>query len=172
MIAKSLDVVVLLKLLSGGARKTFAQLSSELGMSASEIHASVRRSAAAGLIDPRSRRPLRRPLEDYLLYGVRHAFPVERGPITRGIPTSYAAPPLAQHFQTQDDLPPVWPDSQGSSKGYAVEPLFKPIGKAVRQDPELYKLLALVDAIRDGRARERKLAEEKLKSLIANAYSD
>lgn len=172
VIAKSLDVVVLLKLLSAGARRTFAQLSGELGMSASEVHASVSRSTAAGLIDPRSRMPLRRPLEEYLLYGVRYAFPAKRGPITRGIPTSYAAPPLAQHFRTQDDLPPVWADSQGLNKGYAVEPLFKPIGKAVRQDAELYKLLALVDAIRDGRARERKLAEEELKYLIANAYSD
>jgi predicted transcriptional regulator len=43
MIAKSLDVVVWLKLLSSGAGKTFAQLSDELGMSASEIHSSVRR---------------------------------------------------------------------------------------------------------------------------------
>jgi hypothetical protein len=53
-----------------------------------------------------------------------------------------------------------------------LEPLFNPIAKAVGQDRKLYELLALVDAIRDGRARERKLAEDKLKALIANAYSD
>jgi DNA-binding Lrp family transcriptional regulator len=172
MIAKSLDVVVWLKLLSSAAPKTFAQLSHELGMSASEIHASVNRGAAAGLIDPRSRVPLRKPLEEYLLYGVRYAFPAKRGPVTRGIPTSYAAPALADHFQTQDhDLPPVWPDPHGSTRGYALEPLFKPIRKAVDQDPKLYELLALIDAIRDGRARERALAEDKLKALIAHAYS-
>ena len=171
MIAKSLDVVVWLKLLSSGSRKTFAQLSSELGMSASEIHSSVRRGAVAGLIDPKSRMPLRKPLEEYLLFGVRYAFPAKRGPVTRGIPTSYAAPALAEYFRAQDDLPPVWPDPHGSTKGYALEPLFKPITKAVRQDPQLYQLLALIDAIRDGRARERKLAEDKLRSLLANAYS-
>jgi len=110
MIAKSLDVVVWLKLLSSGSRKTFAQLSSELGMSASEIHSSVRRGAVAGLIDPKSRMPLRKPLEEYLLFGVRYAFPAKRGPVTRGIPTSYAAPALAEYFPAQDDLPPVWPD--------------------------------------------------------------
>lgn len=170
MIAKSLDVVVWLKLLSSGAGKTFAQLSSELGMSASEIHSSVRRGAVAGLLDPKSRMPLRKPLEEYLLFGVRYAFPAKRGPITRGIPTSYAAPVLSQYFPAQDDLPPVWPDPHGSTKGYALEPLFKPITKAVGQDPQLYQLLALVDAIRDGRARERKLAEDKLRSLLANAY--
>ena len=171
VIAKSLDVVVWLKLLSSGSGKTFAQLSNELGMSASEIHSSVRRGAVAGLIDPKSRMPLRKPLEEYLLFGVRYAFPAKRGPITRGIPTSYAAPTLAEHFRTQDDLPPVWPDPRGSTKGYALEPLFKPITKAVEQDPRLYELLALIDAIRDGRARERKLAENKLRALLANAYS-
>jgi hypothetical protein len=171
VIAKSLDVVVWLKLLSSGSGKTFAQLSSELGMSASEIHSSVRRGAVAGLIDPKSRMPLRKPLEEYLLFGVRYAFPAKRGPVTRGIPTSYAAPALAEYFPAQDDLPPVWPDPHGSTKGYALEPLFKPITKAVGQDPKLYELLALIDAIRDGRARERKLAEDKLRALLANAYS-
>ncbi len=172
VIAKSLDVVVWLKLLSSGRGKTFAQLSSELGMSASEIHSSVRRGAAAGLIDEKSRVPLRRPLEEYLLFGVRYAFPAKRGSITRGIPTSYAAPALSPYFSRSDDLPPVWPDSHGSTRGYALEPLFKPIRKAVEQDPKLYELLALVDAIRDGRARERKLAEDKLKALIAHAHAD
>jgi hypothetical protein len=171
VIAKSLDVVVWLKLLSSGRGKTFAQLSAELGMSASEIHSSVRRGAAAGLIDAESRLPLRKPLEEYLLFGVRYAFPAKRGPITRGIPTSYAAPALASYFSSHDDMPPVWPDPHGSTKGYALEPLFKPIRKAVEQDPKLYELLALIDAIRDGRARERNLAEDKLKTLIAHAYS-
>jgi hypothetical protein len=172
VIAKSLDVVVWLKLLSSGSRKTFARLSKELGMSASEIHSSVGRGVAAGLIDPNSRMPLRKPLEEYLLHGVRYAFPAKRGPVTRGIPTSYGAPPLAQYFNAPDELPPVWPDSKGSTKGYALEPLFNPIAKAVGQDPKLYELLALIDAIRDGRARERKLAEDKLKALIAHAYSN
>src|SRR5215472_14298854 len=103
VIAKSLDVVVWLKLLSSGSGKTFARLSEELGMSASEIHSSVRRGAAAGLIDPKSRRPLRKPLEEYLLHGVRYAFPAKRGPVTRGIPTSYGASPLAQFFHARDE---------------------------------------------------------------------
>jgi hypothetical protein len=172
MTAKSLDVVVWLKLISSGVRKTFAQLSDELGMSASEIHASVGRGIAAGLINPKSRKPLRQPLEEYLVHGIRYAFPAKRGSVARGIPTSYAAPPLTKYFGTQDELPPVWPDSEGEKKGYALEPLYQPIGRAVRRDAKLYELLALIDAIRDGRARERKLAENELKLRIAHAYSD
>ncbi|HZR20050.1 MAG TPA: hypothetical protein VFE51_22390 [Verrucomicrobiae bacterium] len=77
MVAKSLDVVVLLKLLVDRRKRPYAEVSKELGISASEIHASVRRSIDAGLIDPESRIPLRRPLEDYLLHGVRYAFPAK-----------------------------------------------------------------------------------------------
>lgn len=115
--------------------------------------------------------PLRKPLQEYLLFGVRYAFPAKRGPVARGIPTSYAAPGLAHSFPAQDDLPPVWPDPHGSARGYSLEPLFKPIKKAIEQDPKLYELLALIDAIRDGRAHERTLAAAKLKTLIAHAYS-
>ena len=42
MIAKSLDIVVLLKLLLNRRKCPYAQLSQELAISASEIHASVR----------------------------------------------------------------------------------------------------------------------------------
>ena len=75
----------MLKLLVDGSGKTYAQLSQELGMSASEIHAAVRRSAEAGLIEPVTRAPLRKPLEEYLLHGVRYAFPAKRGSLARGI---------------------------------------------------------------------------------------
>jgi hypothetical protein len=38
--------------------------------------------------------------------------------------------------------------------------LYKQAPKAALRDPVLYELLALADALRDGRARERKLAEK------------
>jgi hypothetical protein len=167
MIAKSLDVVVLLQLLLERGRKTYAQLSKELGISASEIHAAVRRCVDAGLIEPSSRMPLRKPLEEYLLHGVRYAFPAKRGPLARGIPTAHAAPPLVAQISS-DDLPPVWPDPEGEVKGYALEPLYSSVPKAAKANRRLYELLALVDAIRDGRARERKLAEEELKKRLCH----
>ena len=158
----------MLKLLVDGSGKTYAQLSQELGMSASEIHAAVRRSAEAGLIEPVTRVPLRKPLEDYLLHGVRYAFPAKRGSLARGIPTAYAAPPLSAQISL-DELPPVWPDSEGQTKGYAIEPLYRSVPKAVKSNPKLYELLALVDALRVGRARERKLAEEELRKRLQHA---
>lgn len=169
VIAKSLDVVVLLKLLLERRRKPFAQLSKELGISASEIHAAVARGIQAGLISAESRTPLRKPLEDYLLRGVRYAFPAKPGPVARGVPTAYAAPPLSEQM-SQDDLPPVWSDPEGSVRGVAVEPLHPAVPHAAKADPALYALLALVDTLRVGRARERKLAEAELIQRLRNAH--
>jgi hypothetical protein len=42
------------------------------------------------------------------------------------------------------------------------------VPEAALRDPALYEKLALVDALRDGRVRERKLAEQELKKLLRN----
>jgi len=170
VIAKSVDVVVLLKLLVSEDAKTYAELSKELGISASEIHAAVRRSANAGLIDLDSRRPLRKPLQEYLVHGIRYAFPAKLGALARGIATAHAAPPLAGQISS-DELPPVWPDAEGTVKGYALEPLYRSVPRAAKRDRKLYELLALVDALRVGRTRERKLAEDELKHRLTYAVT-
>jgi len=100
---------------------------------------------------------------------VRYAFPAKRGSIVRGMPTAQAAPPLSAVIAGTEDLPPVWSDPQGSVKGYALEPLYRSAPAAAKRDPKLYELLALVDALRDGRSRERRLAEEELKRRITHA---
>ena len=164
---KPQDVVVLLKLVAQGSPSSFANLASQLSMSASEVHAGMRRSTESGLLDPVSKMPIRAALQEFIIHGLRYVYPPQRGSMSRGIPTGYAAPTLAQHFpQPATELPPVWPDPEGSAKGYALLPLYPSVPKAVRQDPGLYELLALVDAIREGRTRERALAGEQLKVLL------
>lgn len=104
------------------------------------------------------------------MYGVRYAFPASPGPIVRGMPTAYAAPPLAEKISS-DELPPVWPDPNELVRGYSVEPLYSSVPVAVKCDSRFYELAALVDALRIGRARERNLAGEVLKERINNAYA-
>jgi hypothetical protein len=60
----------------------------------------------------------------------------------------------------------VWPDKDSKVKGYSFAPLYKTVPKAARQDQKLYELLALVDAFRDGRAKERTIAEKELTERI------
>jgi DNA-binding Lrp family transcriptional regulator len=170
MVAKSLDVVVLLQLILEAGEKTYAQLSKDLGISASEVHAAIRRCVEAGLIEPSSKTPLRKPVEEYLIYGVRYAFPAKRGPLSRGVPTAHAAPPLVDQISSEE-LPPVWPSPEGETKGYALDPLYRSVPKIAKSNPKLYELLALLDAIRSGRARERRLAEDELRKRLNHAIT-
>ena len=64
------------------------------------------------------------------------------------------------------ELNPVWPDAEGNTKGKAVEPLYKSVTYAIRRDPQLYILLALVDAVRIGQPRERGLATKLLNQYL------
>ncbi len=166
MSLKPQDVVVILKLLSFVGVATYPQLAHALGMSASEAHASVKRAAKSGLVNLESRRPNRKALLEFLVHGLKYVFPAERGPLTRGMPTSYATAPLADKLTVSGEPPPVWPDPDGTVRGEALEPLYRSAPGAARADAKLYELLALVDAIRSGRARERELAVKELQKRL------
>ena len=133
-------------------------------MSPSEVHAAVKRAQASHLLhgSELGERPNLAALAEFLVHGLKYVFPAERGEPTRGVPTSYAAEPLRQVIAPGNDLPPVWPYPEGGTRGVAFAPLYKLAPAAALRDPVLYEYLALVDALRDGRARERKLAEEMI----------
>jgi hypothetical protein len=173
MLLKPQDVVIVLKLVAvGDVRWTYVQLYYQLYISASEINAGIKRLAQANLVildhENRNVPPaiVRTALIEFLIHGVKYAYPPERGELTRGMPTAYAAPPLSRKILQPKEPPPVWPDKDSKVKGYSFSPLYKTVPKAARQDSKLYKLLALVDAVRDGRARERKMAERELTKRI------
>ena len=105
-------------------------------------------------------------VEEFLIHAVKYVFPAERGVLTRGLATAFAAPPLNAQILGSGDQPPVWPDPEGEVRGAGFEPLCRSVPKAARKDPVLYELLALVDALRDGRARERGIAERALSSRL------
>lgn len=169
---KPQDVLVLLKLaLRGEGAWSYPQIAAGLGMSASEVHAAVKRALAAKLAvaqEPRRIGVQSQNLLEFLVHGAKYAFPVARGPVTRGHPTSYAAPALRQRLVENEGLPPVWPDPEGSVRGESFSPLYpsQAVIRAILADPPLYKAVALVDAIRGGAARERKVAAELLERML------
>ena len=168
MILKPQDIVIMLKLVvRNGSEWSYPALSYELSMSASEVHAGVKRAVAAKLMDMHRKIPVKRNLLEFLIHGVKYAYPPDRGGITRGIATSYAAQPLKELIVQPDEPPPVWPDPEGQERGYEFSPLYSSVPHACKVDSKLYELLALVDAIRDGRARERKIAIKEIQSRIS-----
>ena len=165
------------KFLAAGS--TYAELGEELAMSASQVFRSAERAEEAQLIyrlpgrpapghtkDQTKFWPIRANLKEFLIHGVKYAFPVHRGGLVRGMPTAHAAPPLSQQIAESSEPPPVWPDPEGTVRGLEFSPLYKNAPAAARRDPKLYELLALVDAIRDGRAREREIAIRELTARI------
>lgn len=175
MVLKPQDIVVVLKLVAlQGKPWSYVQLANELSMSASEINAGVKRALRARLLvqpgEGKQPRPSRKALEEFLIHGVKYAFPPDHGPIVRGMKTSYAVSPVADQLVFDDINPPVWPYAEGGDRGPSLSPLYRSAPKAAAQDASLYELLALVDAIRDGRIREREIAENMLRQRL-NAWT-
>jgi hypothetical protein len=169
MLLKPQDVVVLLKFVALGQRDwTYAWLGVQLGMSPSQLHAAVKRALAAQLAVRSGEHIVahRRNLEEFLVHGIKYVFVPERGELTRGMPTGYAAPPLVNYFASAEEPPPVWPTPNGSVRGQAFSPLYSLVPGAAARDDRLYELLALVDALRGGRARERDLAIKELRKRL------
>lgn len=164
---KAQDVVLLLKLLSS-SRATFRMidLAYELGISQSEVSQGLERLRTCQLVSSDKKRPLRGNALEFLAHGLRYVFPPEIGPATRGIPTAHSMPPLLNQLATSKDDNYVWPSPDGRSRGHAITPLYPSVPQAALRDKKLHELLALVDAIRVGRAREQKLAIKNLEERI------
>lgn len=168
-ILKPQDLLVALKIAVNEDRvMTFAELGLELSMSASEVHAATQRAEMSRLMMRESGqlRAARLSLQEFILHGVKYVFPALEGGITRGMPTSIAAPPLKKFFVQNEALSSVWPDPQGEERGLSLQPLYPSVPSAARADFHLYEVLVLVDALRVGAAREREIAASELMSRL------
>lgn len=161
---KGQDVVVLLRLLAQENHSTVRQLAEATWLDAAGTHRALGRLADAGLYDKQRGRVLQAPAEEFLVHAVKYLFPARRGPETRGVPTAWAVPPLSSELATTEELPPVWPHPRGPARGIALEPLHPKVPDLAMRDAGMARRLALIDAIRAGGTRIRRLAEEMLVS--------
>jgi hypothetical protein len=167
MILKPQDILVLLKLIVlDKPNFTYNDIADSLSMSSSEVHAGIKRTTASHLFDANLKVPNKKALEEFLVHGIKYCFTPERGEITRGLPTSYAASPIQEHIIQQDEYPPVWPHPEGKVRGYSFSPLYRTAPEAAVKDERLYRLLVVVDALRDSRSRERDIAVKELKNML------
>ncbi len=164
---KPQDVFILLKI-SCLEDKSWQQrsIAKELFMSQSEISESVNRSKYAGLLDYSGKKVMKLAFLEFLKFGISYVFPQRPGQIVRGIPTAHSAPPLNNIIQSEEKY--VWPSAKGNTRGQSIIPLYKSVPNAIINDQKLYELLALVDAVRVGRAREKEIALNEIKRRIMN----
>lgn len=182
---KSQDIVILLKLVSledqlkrghldaSLSSDPFALRSLEwsLGISKTEISASLQRSFGVGLAFRSFDHPKvnRRSLIEFVLHGLKYAFPAKPGAPQRGIATGFAAPMLEGQLISAGSDIFVWPYAEGHQRGLSIKPLFKSVPEAALKDERLYEFLALIDAIRLGNQREANLGQSRFEERIMEA---
>lgn len=160
------DVLVLVRLAAKFDESwTFRELASELAVDSAALHRSVGRLKQTKLLDA-DRKPIRTNLEEFLAHGLRYLVPAELGPLGRGIPTAWGAPPLANLVAVQDAEAPVWPDPNGDSRGPLLDPVAEGVPSLAKNDRGVGEWFALIDAVRIGRAREQRIAGEQLGKKI------
>lgn len=176
VILQPADVVVAVKLAVWSPPGwTFQSLAEELGLPASSAFRCVKNSAEARLlvVSGAGRSRLYRAhiatLVELLVHGVKYVYPPDRLGLVRGMPTAHAGPPLSERIVAGNEPPPVWPDPEGKVRGEGVTPLHPCVVGASHRDQRFYEAMTLVDALRIGRARERKLAAQLLPKVLRAA---
>lgn len=151
---------------------THRELAEELFLSRATISVGLRRLLQSGLVrsevETNKLLPVMATAEEFIFHGLKYVFPAEVGKFTKGIATGIAAPVFEGKLVLGNDPIFVWPYEHGKVKGLALKPLSPSVPKAVAssEDRKFYDLLALVDAMRQGRARERNMAVELFKEVI------
>lgn len=159
------DIVVLLKIvILGKANWQFQDLSRALYISGAEVSESLNRSRVAGLVDHDRKRVNRLSLFEFLQFGLPYVFPQVPGALTRGVATAHGHPYFHKRIISNDVY--VWPCLDGKDYGQALEPLYPNQIKAVKEDAVLYEVLAMLDVLRIGRNREKRMAIEYLSKLL------
>jgi DNA-binding transcriptional ArsR family regulator len=144
------------------------QLGEQIGLSKSAVANSLRRLREIDLVkdDGHGGRRLNRiALRDCLEHAARWIAPAKVGDFELGLPTAHAAGVLAKKLAGDQD-PVVIPLPHGPMRGRAVPPIHPLAPAAAAKDPNLYRLLALVDALRIGRARDRDVAGAELRAWL------
>lgn len=163
---RPVDIIVLLSLIADGDQRwTVRSLAERLRLPPAAVQRSLSRLGDTPVFDQATRRVSMSAADDLFAHALPFIVPATLGAPARGMPTAWGAAPLVDEM-APDDLAPVWPDAHGAARGLALDPLHPSAVALAREDPGFHELLALVDAIRVGRARERHMALVHLRERL------
>lgn len=98
---------------------------------------------------------------DFLVYGMAYVFPQKPGALVKGVPTAHSGPPLDKELISEERY--VWPCAKGTMRGQSIQPLYSTVPDAVDSKSLFYEMLCLVDVLRIGKSREKKMAIVELR---------
>lgn len=162
------DLYVLAGVLAeNGKSSTLRALAETLRVDHTLVHRSLRRTEAAGLYAADSKTVNRANFEDLATHAARFIAPARLGGLTRGVPAAWGAEPIASVIrQPSQEPPPVWPDAHGEVRGQALQPLHDAAVQASRESTALAHLLSILDSLRVGDVRVRKVATDALHGTL------
>jgi len=160
---------VLLKLIvSGEPEAPVRAIAKSIGaVSKSAVDVSIQRLKAHALLreEGSGRQINRLAARDLFEKAIQWIAPAVVGQFVLGLATAHAAPPLADKLRSDEDVV-VMPVAEGPCRGRAVTPLHPAAPAAAGRDHKLHEILAIVDALRIGGARDREVAVAELRSRI------
>lgn len=164
---KGSDIYVLSGLLANGQGWTYRSLADRLHVPHPVVQRALSRAQAADLYSA-ERRDVHLPhLEEFVVHALRFVAPAQLGALVPGVPAAWAAEPLASVIRPSGkEPPPVWPHAQGPVRGQALEPLHAAAPEAVEDWSQLGEILAILDSLRAGDPRVRKVAEDLLSKAL------
>lgn len=162
---KPQDIALLLKVFSKGKLEwRQVDLAAELEISQGEVAKSLSRLKRSGLVSQKLVN--RSAMLEFLIHGLKYVFPISIGALAVGVPTAISSPFFKSKIAQGDWDSYVWPSSKGSARGQIIVPLYPQLVEAALKDEKFYELMSLVEVLRMGRARERKIAEEELRKKV------
>lgn len=164
---KSQDILILLYLLTKPEGWLQSEVAESLLISPAEVSNALNRCVVSGLINGDKSRVNKLALREFLIGGLKYAFPAEVSAKIRGIVTAHSASPIKEKIAEGEDIY-VWSHYLGTRRGFGVKPLYKTVPKIAEKNPALYELLVIADTIRIGKVREIEIAIEELDKRLNN----
>lgn len=164
---KPQDILILLQIVALNRDWTQKEIAESLQISTFEVSKSLGRSVIAGFLNLEKDRLNKLALREFLIGGLKYAFPAEVSAKVRGIATAHSASPIKERISEGEDIY-VWSYYLGTRRGFGVKPLYKTVPKIVGNNPALYELLVIADTLRIGKAREVEIAIDELDKRLNN----
>jgi DNA-binding Lrp family transcriptional regulator len=160
---KPQDVLLMMKLLSEPNLSQMG-LARKLQLSQAEVSHGLKRLKGSHLLNIEGK-VIKEAALELLVHAVKYFYPAQIGAPSLGVPTAHANPAF-KYVKNNEGESYVWPFAEGKVKGISLIPIYPSFPYACSEDKVLYKMASLVEMIRAGRARERKIAEDELHKLI------
>lgn len=167
---RGVDVVVLLGVLRHPAGTwTVRMLAGELQLPFASAQRSLRRLGDTPAFDGETRSARLEGCAELFEHALRFVAPAAPGAQARGVPTAWTLPGLARRLRPPVHAPDlVWPMRGGPAVGACLTPLHGVAPRLAGSDPELHRLLALVDAARIAEGDVRRRAAGALAQWVAH----